>query len=53
MMETDPTDLFGPRDDGGGSDEKDPMAGVEYPGWWSLVGGVWRWMTDPVPRAMT
>jgi hypothetical protein len=19
-------------------------------GWWQLVGGVWRWMTEPLPR---
>ena len=22
-------------------------------GWWELVGGVWRWMTEPLPRTAT
>lgn len=24
---------------------------IEY-GWWTLVDGVWRWMTDPLPKTM-
>jgi hypothetical protein len=49
-MEPDPTDPFPPPPDDGGSDEKDPMNGVTEPGWWALVGGVWRWVTEPLPN---
>jgi hypothetical protein len=34
------TNLTPPRDPGGN-------------GWWQLVGGVWRWMTEPLPRPTT
>jgi len=51
-MDTDPTDPFSPPYDGGGTGdgEKDPMRGVVEPGWWGLVGGVWRWITEPIPN---
>lgn len=53
-MDTDPTDPLGPPpyDDGGG-EEKDPMAGVVEPGWWAVVDGVWRWITEPLPRNLS
>jgi hypothetical protein len=46
-MEPDLTDPFG--NGGGGSDGKSDES-IE-PGWWVLVGGVWRWMTSPPPAA--
>jgi hypothetical protein len=50
-MEPDPTNpLQPPVDDGG--DDKDPMKGVIEPGWWALIDGVWRWMTDPLPKVI-
>ena len=53
-MEPDPQDpLTSPPDDGSGSDEKDPMAGVLEPGWWAVVDGVWRWVTAPLPPNVT
>ena len=52
-MEPDPTDPFGPPPGDGNPDEKDPMEGVAGPGWWALIDGVWRWMTDPVPKTVT
>lgn len=27
-------------------DEPEPQP-VPEPGWWQLIGGAWRWMTDP------
>lgn len=52
-METDVTDPLFPPDDQGGGEEKDPMEGVEGPGWWALIDGVWRWMTNPLPGSMS
>jgi hypothetical protein len=26
--------------------EPDPVPVIE-PGWWEVIGGAWRWMTDP------
>ena len=38
----------------GGSDPTSPPTLRPGPnGWWEFIGGVWRWMTDPVPRALT
>jgi hypothetical protein len=49
-MEPDPTEPLYPPYEEGDTDDKDPTKGQVEPGWWALVGGVWRWVTDPLPR---
>lgn len=43
-MEPDLTNPLWPDEDG--QRGEDPVV----PGWWSLIDGVWRWVTNPLPR---
>ena len=37
----------------GGSDPTNPPRWKPGPnGWWQFFDGVWRWMTEPVPRTI-
>lgn len=32
------------------NDPLDPRGGGYNPaGWWEIIGGTWRWITDPTP----
>jgi hypothetical protein len=42
-----------PTGDTGGTDPYNPPTYKPTPnGWWTFIGGVWRWMTEGVPRTV-